>query len=251
MKALFDRDETIFALVWIVIYVVGFGNAGVLTDDVVTNYAIQVAVGLVMAVALVTFARKNDLLEYWGLCPLRGDARRFLWFVPLLVLMSENVWLGLGKGEDSTLAMVLGIAAIGVMAPILEELVLRVILYRALGHSNALRAFVVCSVTFGVGHIVNLLFGHDLARTLIQVCYALCIGFCLTAVLHAGRSIVPITLAHIEMNTLGFFANQGEVGTVADYVTIAILCVGCIAYGIYVLRAHADERPLTGAPLEW
>lgn len=251
MKALFDKDETIFAAVWIVIYVVGFGNAGVLTDDVVTNYAAQVAVGLVMVVALVTFASKNGLLEYWGLCPLRGDARRFLWFVPLVVFMSENVWLGLGTGEDSALATVLGIAAIGVLAPILEELVLRVILYRALGHSNALRAFVICSVTFGIGHIVNLLFGQDPVRTLTQVGYALCIGFCFMAVLHAGRSVVPISLAHIEMNTLSFFANQGEMGTAADYATIAIMCVGCVAYGIYVLRAHAGERPLTNAPLEW
>ena len=30
----------------------------------------------------------------------------------------------------------------------------------------------------------------------------------------------------------------------------AVMCVICIAYGIYLLRVHANDRPLTSAPLE-
>ena len=250
MRGLFERSELGFALAWIVVYVVGFGNAGVLTDSETTNYAIQVTVGAVMVVALVCFASRNGLLEYWGLRPFRGDWRRFLWFVPLLVAMSENLWLGVGLRAGDIPTTVLGVLAIGVMAPILEELVLRSILYRALGRDDALRAFVICAVTFGVGHISNLLFGADRLYTLIQVGFALCIGFCLMAVLHTGRSLFPCMLAHIEMNALSFFGHTSDSYGAPEFTCIIVMCAICVAYGIYLLRSFAKERPLTNSPLE-
>lgn len=251
MRKLFERNELVFALVWIALYVVVYGNAGVLTENVVTNYALQIVVGVVMMVVLLTFARKNDLQQYWGLVPFRGDWRNVLWFIPLIIAMSENIWLGVGLTEDSALATVLGITAIGVVAPIMEELTMRSLLYRAMGKENALRAFIVCSLTFGIGHLANLAFGHDTVRTLIQVVYATCIGFCFMAAFHTGKSLLPSILAHIEFNSLSFFCNMDTAGSVMDYVTIAIVCVICVWYGLYLLRVYRDERPLTSAPLEW
>lgn len=251
MKKLFENNELAFALVWIVLYVVVFGNAGVLTASPVTNYALQTVVGVVMVSALLGFARKNDLQEYWGLVPFRSDWRKVLWFVPLIVAMSENIWLGFGLPEKSALATLLGIAAIGVLAPIMEELTMRSLLYRAMGRENALRAFVVCSLTFGIGHLVNLALGEDTVRTLLQVGYATCIGFCFMAAFHTGKSLLPSILAHIEFNTLSFFCNMDTTGSALEYVTIVLLCVICVAYGAYLLWAYRDERPLTTAPLKW
>lgn len=251
MKKLFERNELAFALVWIMLYVVVFGNAGVLTESAVTNYALQVVVGTVMVAVLMVFARKNDLGEYWGLVPFNGNWRKVLWFVPLIIAMSENVWLGFGLSEDSALATVLGIAAIGVLGPIMEELTMRSLLYRAMGKENALRAFIVCSLTFGIGHLVNLALGADIVRTLLQVAYATCIGFCFMAVFHAGKSLLPCILAHIEFNSLSFFCNVEITGSVLDYMTIVILCIMCVAYGAYLLWDNRDDRPLTSAPLEW
>ncbi len=251
MKRLFERNELAFALVWIVLYVVVFGNAGVLTESAVTNYALQVVVGVVMVAVLLVFARKNNLREYWGLVPFKGDWRKVLWFIPLIIAMSENVWLGFGLVEDNALATVLGIAAIGVLGPIMEELTMRSLLYRAMGKENALRAFIVCSLTFGVGHLVNLALGADIVRTLLQVVYATCIGFCFMAVFHTGKSLLPSIIAHIEFNSLSFFCNMDTTGSMMEYVSIVVVCIMCVWYGVYLLRTYCNERPLTSAPLEW
>lgn len=251
MKKLFERNELAFALVWIVLYVVMFGNAGALTASAVTNYALQAVVGLVMVAVLLIFARKKGLMTYWGLVPFGGSWRKMLWFVPLIIAMSENIWLGFGLREDGALATVLGVAAIGVLAPIMEELTMRGLLYRAMGRENALRAFIVCSLTFGVGHLANLAFGQDVVYTLVQVVYAICIGFCFMAVFHTGKSLLPSIIGHIEMNSLSFFCNAGTAGSALDYLTVVVMCVICVGYGAYLLWAYHDERPLSSAPLVW
>lgn len=250
MRRLFKKSELGFALVLIAVYVIGFGNAGVLFDDPVPNYAAQIVVGVVLVAFIVGFACKNGLRTYWGLVPFEGSWRKMLWFVPLIVVATENIWSGFGMREDGMAATLLGIAAIGVLGPILEELTMRSILFRAIGRKSGVRAFVICTVTFGVGHLANIAFGRDVMRTLLQVGYALCIGFCLMAVLHTGRSLLPGIVMHALFNSLSFVGHVEEAaGTAADYASVALMCVICLAYGVYLLRAYADERPLTRGPL--
>ena len=58
----------------------------------------------------------------------------------------------------------------------LEEIIFRGFLFKMLEKDNVKTAIIVSSITFGMGHIVNLLNGADLVPTLLQVCYALAIG---------------------------------------------------------------------------
>ena len=124
MKKLFDNKPVLFAVIWIVIYVVGYGSAGLQTDNAALNYAIQIAVGLVICAVLLGFIRKHQLAEYCGLCRFRGDRKRFLYLIPPFAAATFNIWSGFGLREQSAAANLLGALAIGIIGPFLEELLL-------------------------------------------------------------------------------------------------------------------------------
>ncbi len=235
MKKLFDEKPVLFAVIWIVVYVVGTGTLGSVSEHDSVNYAAMLGACIAIAAVLLIFAKKHGLMQEWYLQGYRGDVKRALYFLPLAAAMTENIWTGTALPEEPAGTVLLGIAAKGVLAPFLEELILRAMLYRAIAKESTRRAFWITTVTFGAGHIVNLVFGRGSLETLVQVGYALCIGFVFTVIMVTGKSILPTVIAHIVFNTLSFFAREPEQAWVG-YACIAVLCAVCVGYGVYLLR---------------
>lgn len=247
MKKLFDTKPVLFAVLCIIVYVIGFGTLGSLSDTSLVNYGAVLGFSVVYSGFLLFFAKKHGLLEYWFLQGSQTPAKRLLYWLPLFAVMTVNLWGGIRLREDA-LSTVVGILARGLGAGFLEELIFRGILLRAVARKNTLAAFLWSALGFGIGHIVNLLYGQDTVQTLIQLVYASCIGFAFMAVVWTGRSILPTVFAHALNNSLSFFANMDAVGTVWDYVSTGILCAVCVGYGFFVL--YTADKKLTTAPLE-
>lgn len=55
----------------------------------------------------------------------------------------------------------------------IEEIIFRGFLFKMMEKDNVKRAIIVNEITFGIGHIVNLLNGEELIPTLMQICYAI------------------------------------------------------------------------------
>ena len=234
MKKLYENKPVLFAVIWIVIYVVGFGSAGIQTEDPVINYALQIAAGLVICAVLLLFIRKNGLAEHFGLCRFRGDMKRSLYLIPPLIAATVNIWSGFGLREQTIAANLLGVLAIGVFGPFLEELILRSILYHAIAKENERRAFWIAALSFGIGHLVNIAYGAPVGDTLMQVGFACCFGICSGALLVTGKSLLPGVLLHILHNSLSFIGN-----TETEHMWFFIpVCVIYVAYGFYLLRRH-------------
>ena len=68
MKKFFDKDEVWFAVVWILIYVIGFANADSLSESMGIPKLLTVLFGLLLAAVLLGFIRKHRLSRYFGLC---------------------------------------------------------------------------------------------------------------------------------------------------------------------------------------
>ncbi len=243
MKNLYEKKPVLFAVLWIVVYVVGFGSAGTQTDNAALNYAIQLAVGLVICTVLLLFIRKNGLAAHFGLCSFRGDRKRFLYLLPPLAAVTVNIWDGFGWREQSAAANALGILAIGIMGPFLEELILRSILFHAIARENVRRGFWIAALSFGIGHLVNLAYGAPVPETLIQVGFACCFGFCTGALLYTGKSLFPGVLLHILHNSLSFIG-----ASETEHVWLFLpVCLIDLAYGAYLLYTYREECPLRGA----
>ena len=90
----YQKSEFYFALVWIGVYCAANSLANPLSKMIGVGSSASLLWNLALTVLLLTWIRKNGLTKYYGLCPSNIPARRFLWYVPLVLFMSRNLWFG-------------------------------------------------------------------------------------------------------------------------------------------------------------
>ena len=123
MKKLYEKNELAFAIVWIVVYCVLQSLANPLNKAIGVAYAASAAFCVVQTVVLFTFIRKNSLQKLYGLCKSPVPACRFLYYVPLLILASGNLWNGvaLNYSPAATACRIVCMLCVG----FLEEVIFR------------------------------------------------------------------------------------------------------------------------------
>lgn len=235
MKKLYEKNELIFAIVTIAVYVVLMGNLrGNFGDDSLIS-----AAGLLAIAALLTgFILKNGLIEKYGFIR-PANAKGFLYFIPFALLCTVNLWFGirLHYSPAGQIAAVVNMALVGYV----EEVIFRGLLFRAIEKQNLKEAFIISAVTFGAGHIVNLLTGHGTMETVLQILYAIAIGLSFVLVFHQGGSLIPCILTHSFINMGSVFSNHLLPEDTARLyeicgATFIILIAG--AYSLYLLKAR-------------
>ena len=232
MKKLYDKDPVWFSVLWIGIYVLAFGNADSLSESIGIPKLLTVPVGLLLSFFLWRFLRRNSLSAEHGLCRFRENLRTFLYFLPLIAISSVNFWNGLTRQADFT-TIALHILSMCCVA-FLEEVIFRGLLFRSLCRQNITMAIWVSSLTFGFGHIANLLLGEPVLPTLMQLVYASAIGFCYTAIVYRGGSLLPYILSHAFVNATSIFAPEPD--TAHLILTTIIQTILGIGYGLWLLR---------------
>lgn len=245
MKKLYEKDPVWFAVVWIVIYVLVFGNADNLSEVIGIPKLLTSVVGILLSILLFGFIRKQGLSARFGLCAFKGNYRAFAYFLPLALITSVNLWCGV-TWRETVLTVVLHIVSMCCVG-FLEEVIFRGLLFKGMCSGNIKVAIAVSSLTFGVGHIVNLLMGEPLFETLLQLVYASAIGFCYTAVFLAGGSILPCILSHALINSMSIFAR--EPGHQAQLIIALIQTVLGVSYGLWLLRKHTEHLTTGENPL--
>ena len=213
MTKLYRKTELGFALLWIGLYVVvmnialqfcsGFDN---LENKTVPQMLVPVICILVLAVMATLWIIRNGLTEKFGLCAFKGNIKIFLWFTPLIVMSCTNLKNGLGLSASFgvTLLMAVNLALGGYV----EEIIFRGFLFRAMEKDNLRNAIIVSAITFGAGHIINVFNTADIWGVLLQVGYAIVIGFLYTVVVYKGGSLWPCIASHIFVNGSSVFARE-------------------------------------------
>ena len=236
MKKLYEKTELTFAIVWIVVYCVLQSLANPLNEMIGVAYAASAAFCVLQTVVLFAFIRKNDLQKRYGLCKPHVPARQFLYYVPLLILASGNLWNGfaINYSPAETICRIVCMLCVG----FLEEVIFRGLLFQAIAKDNIKSAVVISSVTFGIGHIINLFNGSgmDLLGNLCQIVFALAVGFLLVTIFYRGGSLLPCILVHSAINTLGTFANDASLTTEMHLLHLAVLIVITVAYTLILTR---------------
>lgn len=211
MKKLYEKNEVNFALVWIGLYVVmmnislqfcgGFDN---LASKTTAQMLVPVGCILLLAILSTAWIIRNNLTEKFGLCRFKGNLKTFLWFIPLIVMSCINLKNGLAL--TTPLAVTLLMMVNKAVAGYVEEIIFRGFLFRAMAKDNLKSAIIVSAVTFGAGHIVNLANTADTMSVLLQVCYAIAIGFLYTIIVYKGGSLWPCIASHMFVNGSSVFA---------------------------------------------
>ncbi len=251
LDRLYEKDHVWYAVGWIVAYVVLASEADAASLDLGTPKLVTAPVLFAMTVLLWTWVRHAGLGERFGLCAPNVSARRMLWYVPLAIVATKKLFFGIAAQGSALecLCYVLAMCFVGYI----EELVVRGLLFRGMEENGRTSAVVVSSVTFGLGHIVNLFnaTGQDLFTTLVQIVSAIAVGFVLVMTLLKSGSIWPCVIFHAANNAFSAFENEaaqialfGSRG-MAILASLAISLCLCVGYAVYLLRlpdAKVGER---------
>lgn len=236
LNRFYQKNEFYFALVWIGVYCVANSLANPLSKIIGVGSSAALLFNLTLTVLLLTWIRKNGLTKYYGLCPSNIPARRFLWYVPLVLFMSRNLWFGFAINFPAadTACYILSMLCVG----FLEEVIFRGLLFQALAKENIKTAVIVSSVTFGLGHILNLLNGSGmgLIANLCQIVGAVACGFLFVILFYRGGSLIPCIVAHSVNNAVSAFANEAALTVENRLIFSAINLVLVAAYALILCR---------------
>ena len=242
MKKLYEKNELTFAIVWIVVYCVLQSLANPLNKAIGIEYAASAAFCILQVIVLFSFIRKNNLQKQYGLCKSSVPACRFIYYVPLLILASGNLWNGLALNYSpaETACRVMCMLCVGS----LEEMIFRGFLFVAIAKDNIKSAVVISSVTFGIGHIINLFNGSgmDLVNNLCQIVFAIAVGFLLVTIFYRGGSLLPCILAHSAINMLGTFANDTNLTAEMHLLHLVVLIAVTVVYTLILTRTLPQKQ---------
>jgi len=232
LKRLYDKSALAFALVWIGAYVVLFSVADGLSENLGTEKLLTAPLAVLLGVLLVGFLKKHALEGENGLCKPKLPLKALLYYLPLLPILSVNFWGGVGLQMTlvETALYVVSMLFVG----LIEELIFRGLLFNALKADSLKRAVIISSVTFGIGHIVNLLNGAAFLPTLLQIVYATAIGFLFTILFLKTGSLLPCIFAHSFVNASSAFAAPQS--TASELSSAIVMTLVAIAYAVWLLR---------------
>ena len=166
-----------------------------------------------------------------------------LYYLPILIMLSANLWYGvtLNCNLPKTILYILTMLCVG----FLEELIFRGFLFEAMKKENVTSAILVSSVTFGIGHIINLINGSgaQLVPNLLQVMYATAAGFMFVMLYYRSKSIVICIAAHGIFNAISAFSNEAGSTDEIQIITALLLTAITGSYAIYLAFALKEKQP--------
>ena len=222
MKKIFEKNETFFCILLIILYLVI--NSICINSFGMTDYRIALT-NSIFSIFLIIFIIYLKRIKYYGIT-LVENSKRFLYFLPLLLILSVNLWSGININNTSSEIIFHFINMINV--GFIEEIIFRGFLYKMMAKDNIKSAIIVSSITFGVGHIINLFTGADVLMTLLQVCYATSIGYLFTIIFYKSKSLLPCIITHSIMNSLSIFNNNDTI------ISGLFLVVVPLIYAFYI-----------------
>lgn len=243
LKKVYDKSEIGFAAAWIIAYVVLASTGDNVSEYLGISKILTLPILIALSAILYFFVRKNGLTEKYGLCKPQLPAPKMLYYIPLFVLLTANLWYGvwLNPSPLETVLYILSMFCVG----FLEEMIFRGLLFQAMAGDGVRSAIFVSSITFGIGHIVNLFNGSgaQLLPNLLQVMYAMAIGFAFVMIYCKTKSLLPCIFTHSVFNGLSAFANEAVITPKRQIISGVLLTVIAGGYALYLALAVKEENP--------
>lgn len=225
MEKLFEKHETLFCILIIVLYVIS--NSYCMQNFGLSDIR-SVIINTIISVLLIVLITSLKRVEYYGIKKL-NNPKKYLYFIPLIAIVSVNLWNGINTSHTAKeiLFHILTMINVG----FIEEIIFRGLLFKMMEKDNIKTAIIVSSVTFGIGHIVNLLNGAEFIPTMMQICYAIALGYLFVTIFTKSKSLIPCILAHMGINSLSIFSIQNDKYL---YITSVFLVLVSICYAMYI-----------------
>lgn len=225
MKRIFEKHETLFCILLIVLYVII--NSYCIQNFGMISYK-SMLINIIFSIFLVILMMKINRVAYYGLTKIK-EPKKYLYFIPLVIISTVNIWNGFNV-NNSIKDIIFNIITM-MNVGFIEEIIFRGFLFKMMEKENPQKAITVSAITFGIGHIVNLLNGADIIPTIIQICYAISLGYLFVIIFYKSKSLVPCIITHAVINSLAIFNVEN---TISLYIYSLILIVISLGYAIYI-----------------
>ena len=234
IKKFYDKNELWFSIIWIIAYCVLASMGDNLSDALGITKVITLPILLLLSVILFLFIKRNNLTEKYGFCRADVAASKMLFYIPVIILLTANMWHGfrVNMSPFESILYILSMLCVG----FLEELIFRGLLFNAMLINGKNSAIIVSSVTFGVGHIINLINGSgaELLPNLLQVVYAIAVGFMFVMIYYRTKSLLPCIITHGVFNALSAFANETGLTSKEQIISCVLITLISGVYALYI-----------------
>ena len=234
IREFYDKNELGFSIIWIIAYCILASIGDNISDELGIAKVITLPILLVLSVILFLFIKRNNLTEKYGFCKADIAASKMLFYIPVIILLTANMWYGFRVNMSllETILYILSMFCVG----FLEELIFRGLLFNAMLKNGKNSAIIVSSVTFGVGHIINLINGSgaELLPNLLQVVYAIAVGFMFMMIYYRTKSLLPCIITHGVFNALSAFANETGLTSKEQIISCILITLISGAYALYI-----------------
>lgn len=223
MKKLFEKYETLSCILLIILYLLI--NSYCLNNFGTLDYRTTL-INTLLSIFLITLTIILKRTKYYGFNKVT-NIKQYLYFIPLLLIISVNLLSGIkiNNSPKEITFYILNMINIG----FIEELIFRGYLFKMIAKDNIKTALIVTSLTFGIGHIINLLFGADPLSTIFQIISAISIGYLFATIFYKSNSIIPCIITHSLINSLSIFNNSNNI-----FIESIILIIIPLLYSIYI-----------------
>lgn len=232
MRKLMEKRPILHAVLWIILYIVVVNAGDALSEAAGAPYMTGILL-IFLSAALLFYLRKNQRLAEYGLCRVTGqDARRVLFYIPLIVLAFIQLLEGVSRTVTAADVAVACLLMIG--TGFIEEVLFRGFLYQGIRRRRGVApAVLISGITFGLGHIVNLLRGYTSAAQAEQIVLAIAIGIALAMLVAVARSLIPGILFHIMYNITGTIGASDRIRSL--HLLLAIFVIAAL-YALFLIR---------------
>ena len=234
MHKLYEKSELAFFFAWLVIYIVCSSLFDSLSSLIGVEKLFTAVFHALMSFSALFWMKKHDLLKKYGIVKPNASSSRFLFYIPLVIIVSCNVWFGvmLNYSVIETLLSIISMIGVG----FLEEFIFRGLLFRAMEKNGLYSAIIVSSLTFGIGHIINLFNGSgaDILSNLCQIISAVAFGFLFVVIFYRSQSLLPCIATHSAINALSVISKETTLSS--GVVSSLIITVIAIAYTFVLLK---------------
>ena len=239
LKKIYDKSSLFFTLMWIVIYIIGFSLGDFVSSIIKINKLFTFIIGIIISLILLLFLKKYNLLSTYGLKKSDIHPKYMLFYIPCFIMLILNLYLGvtLNFSPLETILYILSMFLVG----FLEELIFRGLLFNTMKKDSLKVAIIVSSITFGIGHIINLFNGSsNIILTILQIIYATSAGFMFVMIYYRSNSIIPCIIFHALFNGLSAFTKETS-DIFLNILSCILLTIITGGYALYLVLKKKNE----------
>ena len=236
MNTFYKKHPIVFSVILIVAYVVITSLLDNLSATIGIENVLTTPFLFAFGAFLLVFILKCGYKGKFGLTRGHINFAGCLFFLPLAVIVSVNFWSGINLNFNilPTILTIVSMLLVG----FIEEIIFRGFLFKAMAKDGIVSAFIVSSLTFAIGHIVNLFNGAELLPTLLQIAYAGAGGFLFTTIFYKTDSLLPCIITHSLLNATSVFMVDGGITTLI-FTSIALIIVSLL-YALWFFYKYKE-----------